>query len=152
MGSSKIIFTISVKGAQTFVRYWVGCTCKSHGSYFEKLQRLTNVLSHLHSDVSEKGDTRLHANNLWQKMEKLEFVFMLHFWTRKLGRFYRISKALQESDMLLSTCAELYSSNVDFLSEIRDDFDEFDQQAKATLPNINYKKFSLGDKEMHLRL
>ena len=41
--------------------------------------------------------------------------------------------------MLLSTCAELYSSLVDFLSEIREEFDEFGQQAKATLPNINYR-------------
>ena len=28
---------------------------------------------------------------------------------------------------------------VDVLSEIIDEFDEFDQQAKATLPNINYR-------------
>ena len=82
------------------------------------------------------GDTRLHANNL---LEKFDFVFMLHFWSRVLGRFHRASKALQKSELLLSTSAELYSSLVDFLSEIRDEFDEFDQQAKATLPNINYK-------------
>ena len=100
---------------------------------------ITNALSHLHSNVSEKGDTRLYANNLLQKIEKLEFVFMLHFWSRVLGRFHRIGKVLQKSELLLSTCAELYSSLVDFLSDIRDEFDEFDQQAKATLPNINYR-------------
>ena len=105
----------------------------------ESYSAITNALSHLHSDVSEKGDTRLHANNLLQKMEKLEFVFMLHFWSRVLGRFHRVSKALQKSELLLNTCAELYSSLVDFLSEIRDEFDEFDQQAKATLLNINYR-------------
>ena len=55
----------------------------------------TNALSHLHYDVSEKGDTRLHANNLLQKMEKLEFVFMLQFWIKVLGRFHRVSKALR---------------------------------------------------------
>ena len=38
VGSSKIIFATSIKGAKTFVRYQVGCTCKSHGSYFGKLQ------------------------------------------------------------------------------------------------------------------
>ena len=92
----------------------------------------------MHSDVSEKGDTRLHANNLLQKMEKLEFVFMLHFWTRVLGRFHRVSKVLQKSELLLSTCAELQSSLVDFLSEIRNEFDKFDQQARAIFPSINY--------------
>ena len=106
---------------------------KATEAILESYCAITNALSHLHSDVSEKSDTRLHANNL---LEKLEFVFMLHFWSRVLGRFYRVSKALQKSELLLSTCAELYSSLVDFLSEIRD---EFDQQAKATLSNINYR-------------
>ena len=96
---------------------------------------ITNALSHLHSDASEKGDTRLRANNFLQIME---FVFMLHFWSRVLGRFYKVSKALQKSELLLSTCAELYTSLVDFLSEVRDEFDKFDQQARAILPNINY--------------
>ena len=87
---------------------------------------ITNALNHLHSDVSKKGNTRLHANNFLQKMEKLEFVFMLHFRTRELGHFHRISKALQKSELLLYTSAKLYSSLVDFLSEIRDEFDKFD--------------------------
>ena len=64
---------------------------------------------------------------------------MLHFWSRVVGRFYKVSEALQKSELLLSACAELYSSLVYFLSEIRDEFDEFDQQAKATLPNINHR-------------
>ena len=55
------------------------------------------------------------------------------------GHFYRVSKALQKYKLSLSTCAELYSSLVNFLSEIRDEFDEFDQQAKATLSNINFR-------------
>ena len=55
------------------------------------------------------------------------------------GHFYGVSKALQKYKLLLSTCAELHSSLVNFLREIRDEFDEFDQQAKATLPNINFR-------------
>ena len=105
----------------------------------ESYSAITDALSHLHSGVSEKGDTWLHANNLLQKMENLEFLFMLHFWSRVLGCFHRVSKALQKSELLLSTCAELYSSLVDFLSEMRDEIDEFDKQAKATLPNINHR-------------
>ena len=67
---------------------------KATEAILESYSAITNALSHLHFDVSEKGDTRLHANNLLQKMEKLEFVFMLHFWSRVLGRFHRVSKAL----------------------------------------------------------
>ena len=100
----------------------------------ESYSAITNALSHLHFDVSEKGDTRLHANDLLQK-EKLKFVFMLLFWTRVLGRFHQVNKALQKSELFVSICAELYRSLVDFLSEMRD---EFYQQANTTLPNINY--------------
>ena len=109
---------------------------KATETILKSYSAITNALSHLHSDVSGKGDTRLYANNPLQKMEKLELVLMLYFWTRVLGCFQRISKPLQKSELLLSTCAELYSSLVGFLSEIRD---EFDKQAKAFLPNINYQ-------------
>ena len=47
------------------------------GAILESYSAIANALSYLHSDISEKGDTRLHANNLLQKIEKLEFVFML---------------------------------------------------------------------------
>ncbi|XP_013783624.1 uncharacterized protein LOC106467793 [Limulus polyphemus] len=72
-------------------------------------------------------------------MEELEFVFMLHFWTHVLRNFHKVSKAIQKSELLLSSCACLYSSLQDFLSKIREDFDELEQQAKATLPNVNYR-------------
>ena len=78
-------------------------------------------------------------------MEKLKF------WTRVLGRFHRVSKALQKSELLLSTCAKIYSLLVHVLSEIIDELDEFDQQAKATF-RILTTELSLGDKKMHLRL
>ena len=109
---------------------------KATEAILESYSAITNTLSHLHSNVSEKGDIRLYANNLLQKMKKLEFVLMLHFWTKVLGCFQRVSKPLQKSELLLSTCAKLYSSLVDFLRKIRD---EFDKQAKAALPSINYK-------------
>ena len=102
VGSSKIIFATSIKGAKTFVRY-----AKATEAILESYSAITNALSHLHSNVSEKSDTRLHANNLLQKMKKLEFVFMLNFCSRVLGRFQRVSKVLQKSGLLLSACAEL---------------------------------------------
>ena len=68
---------------------------KAMKAILESYRAITNARSHLHSNVSEKGDTWLYANNLLQKMKKLEFVFMLQFWTRVLGRFHRVSKALR---------------------------------------------------------
>ena len=58
----------------------------------ESYSAITIAPNHLHSEVNEMGDTRLHANNLLQEIEKLEFALMLHFWTRVLGRFHRLAK------------------------------------------------------------
>ena len=49
---------------------------KATEAILESYSAITNALSHLHSYVSEKDDTRLHANNF---LRKLEIVFMLHF-------------------------------------------------------------------------
>ena len=70
----------------------------------------TNTLSHLHSYVNEKSDTGLRANNRLQKIKKLEFVITWHFWTEVPCRFYKVSKAIQKSELLLTTFAKLYSS------------------------------------------
>ena len=43
---------------------------KATEAILESYSAITNALTQLHSDVSEKGDTRRHANNLLQKMEK----------------------------------------------------------------------------------
>ena len=39
----------------------------------------------------------------------------------------------------MSTCANLYTSLQDIVQEIREDFDELEQQAKTTFPNVNYR-------------
>ena len=61
------------------------------------------------------------------------------FSDRVLGHFQKVSKAVQKSEILLDICAELYSSLVNFLSKIREDFNVFGLEAKAILPNINYR-------------
>jgi len=56
-----------------------------------------------------------------------------------LGHFHKVNEAIQKSDLLLSTCANLNSSLPDIVQEIREDFDELEQQAKTTLPNVDYR-------------
>nr|XP_028571626.1 uncharacterized protein LOC114589432 [Podarcis muralis] len=54
---------------------------KATEAVLESYSDITDALSHLYSDVNGKGETRLQANNLLQKTEELESVFMLPFWT-----------------------------------------------------------------------
>ncbi|KFM67915.1 hypothetical protein X975_02324, partial [Stegodyphus mimosarum] len=56
-------------------------------------------------------------------MEEFEFAFMLHFWNRILRHFSKVNKILQSPNISLSSCADLYSSLLDILRGIREDFD-----------------------------
>ena len=63
----------------------------------------------------------------------------MHFLNRVLGHVHKVNEAIQISDLLLSTCANVYTSLQDIVQEIREDFDELEQQAKTTLPNVDYR-------------
>ena len=105
----------------------------------ESYADIVEALSHIHDDDTEKGDTRRQAQNLLQKMEEFEFVFMLHLWTGLLEQFHKVSNALQSTQISLTTCANLYSSLLQFVSSTREIFDEIEEQAKTTLPDVEYR-------------
>ena len=100
---------------------------------------VVDALQHIQEDENEKGDTRRQAGSLQQKMEELEFVFMLHLWTSLLGRFHKVSKTLQSPEITLNTCAHLYNSLQDFVATTRDMFDEIEQKSKEMLPDVDFK-------------
>ncbi len=77
--------------------------------------KILEALECIAEDQSQKGDTRREANNISNKMQELEFVFMLNFWDDILQNFHRVSKVLQNEDMNLKTCAALYGSLTDKL-------------------------------------
>ena len=46
--------------------------------------KILEALDCLAEDRSQKEDTRREANNIANKMQELEFVFMLNFWNEIL--------------------------------------------------------------------
>jgi len=105
----------------------------------ETYSHIFEALSHIHNDDTEKGNTRRQAQDLLQKMDELEFVFMLHLWTALLKQFHKVSNALQSTQILLTTCRNLYSSLLQFVSGLRENFDEIDKHAKAVLPDVEQR-------------
>ena len=85
----------------------------------ENFAYITEALTHIYDDNNEKGDTRLQARNLWQKLEELEIVFMLHLWTGLLRQFHKVITALRSAEISLTTYANLYSALEQFLSTER---------------------------------
>lgn len=60
-------------------------------NYFFKILEAWEDLS---DDQLQKGDTRREAKNIANKMQELEFVFMLNFWNETLEKFHRTSQLL----------------------------------------------------------
>ncbi|KAF2881303.1 hypothetical protein ILUMI_24870 [Ignelater luminosus] len=73
------------------------------------------------------------------KMQEFEYVFMLNMWNEILQNFHRTSQALQNENVNLKTCADLYESLSDYLHNIRADFDRFEKMSKDILPDVDYK-------------
>ena len=54
--------------------------------------KILEALDCIVEDQSQKEDTRREADNIANKMQELEFVFMLNFWNEILQNFHRVSQ------------------------------------------------------------
>lgn len=101
--------------------------------------KILEALECIAEDWSQKGDTRREANNIANKMQELEFVFMLNFWDEILQNFHRVSQVLQNEEVNLQTCADLYGSLADQLCTSRDEFERYEAATMEMLPDVDYK-------------
>ena len=101
--------------------------------------KILEVLAFIAKDQSQKGGARREITNIADKMQQPEFVFMLNFCNEILQNFYRVSQVLQNEDVNLETCADLYVSLADQLCTSRDEFERYEAAAKEMLPDADYK-------------
>ena len=112
---------------------------KSVSAIYEHYETIVEALDHFHEDENEKGDTRIQAGSLHEKMEEFEFVIMLCLWNHLLLKFDKVNKALQDPQITLYTCKNLYSSLSEFVRNMREEFDVIEEKAKSKLPDVEYK-------------
>ena len=135
--------SVSVSGKDLQIRNIYSRCLSSNDVYTvafsETYSHIVEALRHIHNDDTEKGDTKRQAQDVLQKMDELEFVFMLPLWTALLKQFHKVSNTLLSTQILLTTCTNLYSSLLQFVSGWRENFDEIEKHAKAVLPDAEYK-------------
>ena len=102
---------------------WVPCTAHS---------------PEIAGDDSQKADARHEADTLSDSMDTLEFNLMLEVWNKVLQRFNMCSKILQAADIDLHTAVALLESLKTFISGVRDQFDEYETNAK-TQTDVDYR-------------
>ncbi|CAG9791322.1 unnamed protein product [Diatraea saccharalis] len=112
---------------------------KAKSAFSQTYNKIICALDVISVDDMQKGETRREAANLSNKLQELEYVFMLVMWEEILQTFRKVSKVLQDPEVTLETCANLYKSLVDFLEKLRSDFDSLDARAKEKLPDVEYK-------------
>ena len=88
--------------------------------------KILEVLDCIAGDQSQKGDTRREANNIANKMQELEFVFMLNFWNEIFQNFPRVSQVHQNENVNFKTCTDLYASLADQLCTSRSEFESYE--------------------------
>lgn len=112
---------------------------KATSAISQTYNKIIDALDVISVDDMQKGETRREAANLSNKLQELEFVLMLVMWDEILQTFRKVSKVLQDPEVTLETCANLYKSLVDFLEKLRCDFDSLEARAKEKLPDVEYK-------------
>lgn len=108
---------------------------KATSAFLETYNKIICALDVISEDDIQKGETRREAANLSDKLQEFEFVLMLLMWDQILQTFRKVSKVLQDPEVTLETCANLYNSLVDFLENLRGVFDN--------LENLNFGSFLL---------
>ena len=116
----------------------------------DSYDEIISALHQLHTDTTEKGETRNQAINILNKMEELEFMVMLNLWSYLLDEFHKTSQSLQDPRISLDVCRKLYASLSDFVKGSRDLFYQFEEQAKEKLPDVDYKKSRRTSRRRHI--
>ncbi|KAK4300341.1 hypothetical protein Pmani_027458 [Petrolisthes manimaculis] len=90
-----------------------------------------NVLEELSSDQNQPAETRAEASGLLKGLKKLETVILLEVWDTVLERFQSASIQLQKSGLSLNTAVTLLDSLLQFVKDLRSQFDDFESKAMA---------------------
>lgn len=101
--------------------------CKSlRESWHEIHQALVSI----ETDTEQKKAVICEARGIRLKLERFETAIMTVFWGFLLNRINATSKKLQSVEIDITIVIELYEVLIHFIGEIRDNFDDFENQAK----------------------
>jgi len=96
---------------------------------FEGYNEIKEALSKLADDYELTAETRLEASTHARDHGQLETAILLALWHHILNRFNEVRKAMQKSDVLLSTVIKLFKSLLCYVDDIREQFTEHESNA-----------------------
>lgn len=92
----------------------------------------------MHLDFSESPSTRNEASALYKKMLKFETALCATIWDTILQRVDCISKILQNPSLDLSEVPKFFTSLIEFVSIMRDQYEIYEEEAEKLVGHKNY--------------
>ena len=96
----------------------------------EGYDEINAALEEIADDVEENPDTREEARGLASYMNRLETGILAAVWHHILHRFHENSQVLQSADQDLNSAVAIYESLIEFISKMRERFEEFEAKGK----------------------
>uniref|UniRef100_A0A8C6LVK5 TTF-type domain-containing protein n=1 Tax=Nothobranchius furzeri TaxID=105023 RepID=A0A8C6LVK5_NOTFU len=115
------------------------CRADSTKALKVNYRSIRDILAKISLDRDEKTQTKLEAAALVSKLDKLETVIMTLLWDRVLHRFKATSDQIQKSDMDLATALGLLRSLLSYVCNLREQFSELEESARAVSVTQNYQ-------------
>ncbi|XP_025205923.1 zinc finger MYM-type protein 1-like [Melanaphis sacchari] len=109
-------------------------------SLYTSWSEIKNALQAIIDDANEKPVTKFDALVLLKPLNTIEMCFMAVFWNEVLERFHIVNKKLQSVNIELGMVVELYGSLEQYISRIRNNFEEYERKAIQICGEIQYKK------------
>ncbi|GBP11401.1 hypothetical protein EVAR_92913_1 [Eumeta japonica] len=134
LGSKKVVKSLS----QTRWSARADAVSALHGGY----KRIIEALITIANDTEQARETRNEALSLSRKMRNLEFIILTEIWSSILERIDKTSNYLQKETITLDVATNLFTSLHDFITNLRDKFDNFGSSAKEKNPESDYKDLS----------
>lgn len=122
------------------------------GALHQGYKQILKALILIARDTDQPAETKNEALSLVRKMEKLENIVLAEIWSNILERINKTSLSLQKDTLAMDVATKLFASLVDFIGDVRNNFDQYESSAKENFPDADYKDLSQRTKTRSSRI
>ena len=106
------------------------------------------ALCEIANDVDQTANARVEARGLRDRMDQLETAILTEVWFEILSQFNKISITLQTAGIALNTAVGLLKGLIDFVQQIRDQFDRFEA---CGVERVGHEEYTAEKKRVRKR-
>jgi len=115
-------------------------------------KEILDALKTIKIEDKTSPDVKNETRGLVKKMEKLENIVLTEIWSKILSRINETNKNLQKENLTIDVGSKLFDSLAGFLSEIRNEFYNYESVAREKFPDSDYKDLHQRTKKRSIHL